>query len=114
MRIFELKQKALTSENREYILGSQDTNSHACYMIYGLMEPHEKGRVINPGKGHEEIVLAIKGDLYITGFYTICLKEGSAFHIKEDLECFLENKAESEAVYIIAGGHSEKDHHTVF
>ena len=114
MRIFELKQKALTSENREYILGSQDTDSHACYMIYGLMEPHEKGRVIKPGKGHEEIVLAIKGDLYLTGFYTICLKEGSAFHIKEDLECFLENKAESEAVYIIAGGHSEKDHHTVF
>ena len=111
MRIFELKQKALTSENREYILGSQDTGSHACYMIYGLMKPHEKGRVINPGKGHEEIVLAIKGDLYITGYYTICLKEGSAFHIKGDHECFLENKDESDAVYVISGGHAEKGHH---
>jgi hypothetical protein len=111
MRIFELKQKALTSENREHILGFQDTGSHACYMIYGLMKPHEKGRVINPGKGHEEIVLAIKGALHITGYYTICLKEGYAFHIKGDHECFLENKDESDAVYVIAGGHSEKDHH---
>ena len=111
MRIFELKQKASTSENREYILGSQDTGSHACYMIYGLMKAHEKGRVINPGKGHEEIVLAIKGDLYITGYYTICLKEGSAFHIKGDHECFLENKDESDAVYVISGGHAEKGHH---
>ena len=111
MRIFELKQKALTSENREYILGFQDTGSHACYMIYGLMKPHEKARVINPGKGHEEIVLAIKGDLYITGYYTNCLKEGSACHIKGDHECFLENKDESDAAYVISGGHAEKGHH---
>ncbi|MBM4145528.1 MAG: hypothetical protein FJ240_04520 [Nitrospira sp.] len=80
-------------------------------MIYGLMKPHEKARAINPGKGHEEIVLAVKGDLHVTGYCKFCLKEGSAFHIKGNHECFLENKAESDAVYVIAGGHSEKGHH---
>ena len=111
MKIFGLKQKASASGNGECILGSQDTGSHACYMIYGLMKPHEKARLINPGEGHEEILLAIKGDLDITGYYTICLEEGSACHIKGNHECFLENKDESDAVYVIAGGHAEKSHH---
>jgi hypothetical protein len=106
----DLKNKALNSENGEYIFGLEDTGSHACYMIYGLLKSKEKGRLIKPGKGHEEIILALEGDLEVTGYYSGTLKEGSAMHIEGDHECFLENQAEHHAVYIIAGGHSDGGH----
>lgn len=107
--IFELKNKALHSENGESfrILVA----SHACYMIYGILKPKEKGRLVNPGVGHEEIVLVVTGNLKVTGYYSGSVEEGSAFHIKDEQKCFLENLGEIEAVYIIAGGHSEGGHH---
>jgi hypothetical protein len=111
MKIFDLKNKAQISENGERILGFKETGSHACYMIYGILRPEEKDRVIRPGKGHEEIVLALKGDLKITGHYSGVLEEGSAFHIAGEHECFLENQGFSDAIYVIAGGHSESGHH---
>lgn len=111
MNIFDLENKARKSENGEHILGYQETESHACYMIYGILEPGEKGRVIKPGAGHEEIVLVVKGDVEVTGQYEGILKEGSAFHIVGEQECFFENKGISTVLYIIAGGHSESGHH---
>lgn len=111
MKIFELKNKALSSENGEQILGSDETGSHACYMIYGVLKPGEKGRLIKPGGGHEELVLAAKGDIEVTGHCSGILKEGSAFHMTGEHECYIENKGASEAIYIIAGGHSEGGHH---
>jgi len=110
MKIFELRNKALNSQTGEYILGLKDTGSHACYMIYGILKPKEKGRVVKPGKGHEEIVLTVKGNLEVMGYYSGRLKEGSAFHLKEEQECLLENRGESDALYIIAGGHSDGGH----
>lgn len=107
----ELKKKAINSEKGEYIFGYEDTGSHACYMIYGILKPKEKGRLIKPGKGHEEIVLAIESNLEVTGHYSGTLKEGSAFHIEGEHECLLENPGNRDAVYIIAGGHSEGIHH---
>ena len=111
MKIFDLRNGAIHSERREYLLGFREIGSHACYMIYGILRPNEKSRLVKPGPGHEEIVLAMKGDLEVTGHYSGSLKEGSAFHIEGDRESFLENRGESEAVYIIAGGHSEADRH---
>lgn len=111
MKFYDLKNKAQISESGEHILGFEETGSHACYMIYGILRPGEKGRLIKPGKGHEEIILAIKGDIEVTGYYSGILKEGTAFHITGDHECFLENKGISEAIYIVAGGHSEGSHH---
>jgi hypothetical protein len=107
----ELRNKALSSENSEYIFGFEDTGSHACYMIYGILKSRETRRLVTTGTGHEEIVLAIKGDLEVTGYYSGTLKESSAFHIEGEHECFLENPGEQEALYIVAGGHSESGHH---
>jgi hypothetical protein len=111
MKVFELENMAINSETGESILGFQDTGSHACYMIYGILKPKEKGRLVKPGEGHEEIVIAVKGNLRVTGYYSEMLKEGSAFHIKGEQKCLLENPDMSDAVYIIAGGHSESGHH---
>ncbi len=111
MKTFDLKSKAIHSERGESLLGFRETGSHACYMIYGSMKAKEKWRRIKPGAGHEEIVLAAKGDLEVTGFYSGTLKEGFALLIQGDQECLLENRGESDAVYIVAGGHSEVDRH---
>jgi hypothetical protein len=111
MNIFKMKNKAMKSKDGEYVLGSQDTGSHACYMIYGVLKSNEKARPINPGKGHAEIILAVKGDVKVTGYQSGIVKEGSAFFIEGEHECFLENTGNLDAVYIIAGGHTGSGHH---
>ena len=104
--------KTLAEKNRgEYIFGSADTGSHACYMIYGTLNPGEKGRMVKPGKGHEEMLLAARGSLKVTGHFEGTLKEGSAIHLAGEQECLLENPGTSVAVYVIAGGHTGHGHH---
>lgn len=110
MKIFDVKNKALNAEFGEHIVGYKETGSHACYLIYGIMKPGERDRLVKPGKGHEEILLAMQGDLDITGYYTGRLNEGAAIHIIGDDECILENPGNKDAVYIICGGHSAGGH----
>ncbi len=110
MRIFEVKNNATQSKGGEFLLGFQQTGSHACYLVYGILKSGEKARSLKPGPGHEEIVLAMKGDLEVSGLYSGGLKEGSALHLKGNEECFLENRGGFDAEYIIAGGHSGADH----
>lgn len=111
MKKIDIRNLALSSRNGEYVLGLEDTGSHACYMIYGILKPGEKGRLIKPGKGHEEIILAMKGDLAVTGDISLRLEQGSAFYFTGEISAFLENTGSGEAVYVIAGGHSAHDHH---
>jgi len=109
MKSFEVSRRA-SGEGGEFVLGVADTGTHACYMIYGKLGPGEGGRLIKPGRGHEELVLAVKGDISVTGKYQGLLREGTAFHITGDDECYLQNESSSEAVYVAAGGHSEGGH----
>ncbi len=111
LKIFELKKKAVLADEGEQILGSLDTGSHACYLVYGVMKPGESGRRVKPGSGHEELVLAVRGDFMVTGHYAGMLPEGSAFHLAGEETCLLENAGDSEAVYVLAGGHSAGGHH---
>jgi len=110
MKKIDLKGMAAKSGG-EYAFGFEDTGSHACYMIYGTLKPGEKGRVVKPGKGHEEMVLAARGKLHITGDFSGILEEGSAIHLAGEQTCILENPGTSDAVYVIAGGHAEHGHH---
>ena len=105
-----LRKQAEKSEDGEIVFGADHTGSHACYMIYGILQPGEQDRLIKPGHGHEEMVLATNATLRVTGAVTGDLNPGDAFHITEDHTAFLENPGESEAVYVIAGGHSEHGH----
>lgn len=109
MKVFEVRRRA-EEEGGEFVLGVKDTGTHACYMIYGVLKPGEIGRIIKPGAGHEELVLAMKGDLGVSGKMSGTLKEGTSFHIAGDDECFLENLSSKDAVYVVAGGHSEGGH----
>ena len=111
MKMIDLKNRAMAAEEKESVLGLADTGSHACYMIYGVVGPGETGRLINPGKGHEEIVLAAKGVFELSGAVKGRLEEGCAFHCAGDTSIFIENTGNRDAVYIISGGHSENGHH---
>lgn len=106
MKTFDIASKAASEASGEHVLGVKDTGSHACYMIYGILRPGEKGRRLKAGKGHEELVLSVRGSMEVTGAVSGTLEEGSAFHIAGEAECFLENSGPEEAVYVIAGGHS--------
>ncbi len=111
MKIFDIKNKLKSLASGEFIIGNELTNSHACYMIYGVIQKGEKNRLIKPGKGHEEIVLILKGEVKVTGNWEGILSEGDSFHIIEEEFLYFENQSNSEAIYVIAGGHSQKDHH---
>ena len=109
MKKINLREKAAKNKG-EYVFGAEDSGSHACYMIYGVLKPGEKERIIRPGKGHEEILAAVKGCLTVTGQYSGVLKEGHAVHLADEQACFLENRGGAEAVYVVAGGHSGHGH----
>ena len=110
-----MKSHALRELSREaggeYVLGLKDLGTHACYLIYGVMQPHAKGRKLKPGKGHEELILAVKGDFSVSGDAWGVLREGEAIHLKDDETCMLENNSGEEGIYVISGGHAEEGHH---
>lgn len=115
MKIFKVARKA-EEEGGEYVLGSRDTGTHACYMVYGTMKPGEEGRLIKPGHGHEELMMVMSGELKLSGpgiapVREIVLSEGSAFHIAGDSECHVRNDTPNQAVYVCAGGHTPGGKH---
>lgn len=109
MKLFGVAEKV--QDSGEYILGVRETGSHACYLVYGVLKPGEKGRELKPGHGHEEIVLALIGDLRLTGHPTGMLKQGQALHLTGEESVIVENPGNSQAYYVIAGGHSGHRHH---
>jgi len=68
---YDVRAQAEGEEGGEFVLGARETGSHACYMIYGTLKAGEKGRIIKPGAGHEEIVLAARGNIEVSGARTI-------------------------------------------
>ena len=115
MKTYDIREMAAGAKEGEYVLGSKDLETHACYMIYGTLAPGEEGRLVKPGSGHEEIVLCARGRFKVSGpglapVREIELKEGSAFHVAGESELYLKNPTGEVAVYIMAGGHSEGGH----
>jgi hypothetical protein len=108
VKIFDIIEKA--GDSGEYLLGSQATGSHACYLIYGVLQPGETGRELKPGQGHEEIVLALQGDMTLTGAPVGTLKQGQALHLAGDETVLAGNSGAMPAVYAISGGHSGHAH----
>lgn len=110
MKVYDLAEKA--RERGEYILGAEELQTHACYLGYGILGPGEKNRVIKPGSGHEEICCVISGTVTLSlGADSFLVGPGQAFHLKGDQTCFMNNDGPSDAVYILAGGHSNGHQH---
>jgi len=94
----------------ENTLGAEQAGSHASYLVCGGFKAGERGRMVNPGKGCEEIVLGLRGNLFMRGRYAGVLKLGDALHLGSDDPCFIDNPGNTESVYVIARGHAEGGH----
>ncbi len=111
MKHYNVK-KSACEQGGEYVLGMKDLHTHACYLIYGVMEPGESGRIVKPGDGHEEILCAVTGPLVIHGEKgESVLEEGHAVHVKESEQFTISNPSETAVVYLMAGGHCRPHHH---
>ena len=108
MKVFEVASRIVWSG--EYILGFDETGSHACYLIYGVLRVGEKGRELRPGRGYEEMIMVVTGGLTLTGAVAVTLKQGQAIHLKGEETCFAENRTASEAVYVVSRGHRASSH----
>jgi hypothetical protein len=108
MKVFEVIGKVEGSG--EFILGSQQTGSHGCYLIYGILQPGETGRELKPGHGHEEIVLALQGTMTLTGGREGMLTQGQALHLTGEETVLAGNSGTTPMIYVISGGHSGHAH----
>lgn len=94
----------------EYVLGHKDLHTRACYLIYGILEPREKDRLIKAGPGREEILCAIDGPIMMhTARGEMTLPKGYAVHVDEDETFFISNPADDTTTYIVAGGRADGD-----
>ena len=110
-KIFEVSDMARKSDG-EYVLGSEDLKTHACYLVYGSLAPLEKGRTLRPGAGHEEIVCLVSGEVILRGQAgDFMLKAGQAFHLSGEESYTMENAYPGSSVYVISGGHSAPHKH---
>ncbi len=108
MKIHEVAGKV--GGSGEYVLGFDTTRSHACYLIYGVLKAGEKGRVLKPGGGHEEMIIALNGDLLLHGTSQHVLRQGQAVHLCGEESLSAENPGKKDVTYIIAGGHAGSGH----
>ena len=109
MKVFDVAGRIAGSG--EHVLGYDETGSHACYLIYGVLGAGERGRELKPGRGHEEMVLVVKGEVALSGQFTGTLRTGQAIHLAGEESCIAANRTDSDAVYVIAGGHADHGHH---
>ena len=111
-RTFDLPARALR-QGGETVLGLEDLGTHACYMIYGVIEPDGEPRVLKPGSGHEEIILVLSGVMEIrSGEQSQTLQPGQAIYLKGEETWLASAPGPLETRYVAAGGHSPgAEHH---
>ncbi len=111
MRIYPVRDPA--EKQGEYVLGSAVLKTHACYLVYGILRQTDEERMVTPGKGHEEIFCLVSGEVVLRGDgESFTLKPGEAFHIRGQDALTMKNSGTGDAVYVIAGGHSEQHKHS--
>jgi len=96
----------------EYIVGADQTHSHACYLLYGILNPAED-RTISPGRGHEEIFCCLEGSIVVNmdGEQNE-VQKGQCFHLNGEDSVDVSNEGQGIVIYVLAGGHSQgSDHH---
>lgn len=90
----------------EYLVGSEMTGSHACYLLYGTIEP-STSRIMKASPGHAEIFLLIAGSASVqddNGKQN--LSRGQCFYYQDEDSAEVTNTGSESLIYVIAGGHT--------
>ncbi len=104
MKIFDLDW-LVHAYGGEYALGAKDLHSHACYVVYGILQSGELNRPLRPGKGYEEIFCALDGPVLLrTSSGEEPLEPRHAIHLGQDDSFYISNPSDRAVRYIIAGG----------
>jgi len=111
--IINMLDKCRESSDNEFFYGALiNKNIQDVYLGVGFLEPGEKEKKTGPGKGHEEIIYIINGEIDISGLEkNITLKKGEAFFIPDGSSVHLHNLTDQQCYYVIAGGHTKHHDH---
>ena len=111
--IFNLREKCHDSSKKEFFYGAKiNREIKDVYLGLCYLEPGETGRKAGPGKGHEEILYLLKGQIQIEEEdKEISLNEGDAYFIPEGSYVSLKNLTKNKIYLIIAGGHPKPHKH---
>ncbi len=111
--VYKLKEKCDKSRKKEIFYGRmQNRNIKDVYLGLCYLEPGESGRKAGPGKGHEEILYLLKGQIQIEEEdKEITLNEGDAYFIPEGSYVSLKNLTKNKIYLIVAGGHPKPHKH---
>lgn len=95
----------------EYLIGFDQTGTHACYFLYGILKPGEQ-REMSPGKGHVEIICLLEGEAEVTkdGEKEKLIK-GEGFLLEGEEKLEMKNASNKPLIYVVSGGHSDLSHH---
>ncbi|MEW5913686.1 MAG: hypothetical protein AB1814_14090 [Thermodesulfobacteriota bacterium] len=111
-KVFDLAGRVLR-EGGETVLGLKDLGTHACYLIYGVLEPGGEPRVLKPGDGHEEIILAVSGSMQVQGSEgSLTLQPGQAVYLQGAETWQATALGPGQACYVAAGGHTPGQEHS--
>ncbi len=110
MKVIDLSNRVDTSG--EIALGPKESGTLTTYMIYGVLAPRETGRRLRPGKGREEILFVISGQVQLEsrGVSDATCLAGSAVALPEGSDFWVTNPTMQSVQYIIAGGFTEPAH----
>ncbi len=111
--IFKLKEKCEASSEKEFFYGAKVNNAiKDVYLGLCYLEPGESDRKAGPGKGHEEIIYLLDGEIQLNfKENNITIKQGEAFHIPDGELLLLKNLTDKKIYYVIAGGHIIRHSH---
>lgn len=111
--IFNLREKCHDSRKKEFFYGAKiNREIKDVYLGLCFLEPGEVKRKVGPGKGHEELLYLMNGQIQVnTKDKEINLNEGEVFFIPNGLKVFLKNLTEERSYFVIAGGHTKHHKH---
>lgn len=110
---FNLKEKCHEAKNKEFYYGAMlNRDIVDVYIGQGYLEPNESDKKIGPGRGHEEILYIMNGNVKVElkGEEHV-LSEGEVIFIPEGLKATITNLNNERIYYIIAGGHPKPHKH---
>ncbi|NVM56158.1 MAG: cupin domain-containing protein [Candidatus Helarchaeota archaeon] len=111
--IFKLKEKCDAASKREFFYGALINHDiQDVYIGLGFLEPEESNRKTGPGKGHEEIIYLMDGQMKAKlEDEEMIMNEGDAIFVPDGHKVLLTNLTKKKIYFVVAGGHTVRHSH---